>query len=515
MSDGTPVHRGGGRRRIAALLVGVMVVVGVPAAVARLSRGGEEPASAVTVTASRDTYVDVDRASASFGTRTTIYADAQPTRAILLRFDVPALRAPIRSATLRLYVSGSNAAGLEVHAASPEWDEATVGWGAAPTAGPLVGSARSLAAGSWVDIPLTSRVVAGTPLGLWVATTGAQAIAVGAREGARPPELVLSVAGTPEPVPSGAVPTAPSATAPSATPPPTTAPATTAPPASAPAAAEVVVAAAGDIACAPSSGKFNDGEGTPTNCRQKATADLMLGIAGLDAVLALGDIQYDTGELSAYHGSYDRSWGRLKSITYPAVGNHEYLTRDAAGYFTYFGSRAGDPSTGYYSVDLGAWHVVALNSNCSKVGGCGEGSPQLEWLRADLAAHPRACTLAFWHHPLFSSGQHGDNPGVAPLWEALDAAGAELVLAGHDHDYERFAPQDARGNADPRGMRQFVVGTGGKNHYRVGDLQPNSEAHSDDTYGVLRLTLRADGYDWAFLPEPGKVFTDSGSGTCG
>ena len=196
-------------------------------------------------------------------------------------------------------------------------------------------------------------------------------------------------------------------------------------------------------------------------------------------------------------------------------GNHEYLTRAANGYFSYFGAAAGDPATGYYSFDVGAWHVVALNSNCSAVGGCASGSPQERWLRADLAAHPAACTLAYWHHPRFSSGEHGNEPAYDAFWRDLYAAGADVVLNGHDHDYERFAPQDPSGGSDlARGVREFVVGTGGKNHYRFLTLQPNSQVRDATTFGVLELTLHRTSYDWRFLPEPGKTFTDSGSAVC-
>ncbi len=280
-----------------------------------------------------------------------------------------------------------------------------------------------------------------------------------------------------------------------------------------PAGAKVVVAA-GDIACDPHSGNFQHGSGRGDNCHMQATADLVQQLQP-DTVLALGDNQYERGSLEKFLASYELSWGAFKAITRPAVGNHEYLDRDAAGYFDYFGDAAGAPDEGYYSFDVGSWHLVALNSNCSKVGGCAAGSPQETWLRADLAAHAARCTLAYWHHPRYSSGQHGNFATTEPLWQALMEAGAEIVLSGHDHDYERFAPQDAHGNLDTaNGIRQFVVGTGGKNHYPMNHPRPNSEVRNDDAYGVLRLTLRPDGYDWLFVPEPGKSVQDSGSADC-
>jgi len=287
------------------------------------------------------------------------------------------------------------------------------------------------------------------------------------------------------------------------------------PPPPPPAAPDPVVAAAGDIACDPSDGNFMGGLGSPVACHMMATSDLILGLPNLAAVLALGDTQYDSGALPAFMGSFDPTWGRLKPLIHPALGNHEVQTTNADGYFQYFGAAAGPPLEGWYSYDIGAWHLIVLNANCPGTGGCGLGSPQEQWLQADLAAHQNLCTLAYWHQPRFSSGQHGDDTATDALWQDLYAAGAEIVLNGHDHDYERFAPQTPTGAADPvGGIREFVVGTGGKDHSGQGTLQPNSEVMNVDTFGVLVLTLHPAGYDWQFLPEPGMTFTDSGSGTC-
>lgn len=283
----------------------------------------------------------------------------------------------------------------------------------------------------------------------------------------------------------------------------------------APAAAQPVkVVAAGDISCDPADPSYNGGNGTATACRMKATSDLALALAP-DAVLLLGDNQYENGSLAKYQASYDPSWGRLKAITYPIPGNHEYLTAGAAGYYTYFGAAAADPAQGWYSFDLGGWHIVALNSNCAQVGGCGPGSPQGQWLAADLAAHPGVCTLAYWHHPRFSSGPHGNDAISAPFWDALYAARADLVLVGHDHGYERFAPQTPAGAADPaKGIRQIVVGTGGKNLTGIVAVKANSEVRRYDTFGVLGLTLHPNGYEWRFEPAGGGAFTDSGVSLC-
>lgn len=277
-----------------------------------------------------------------------------------------------------------------------------------------------------------------------------------------------------------------------------------------------VIAAAGDIACDPKSTNYNGGNGTADACHMKATSDLLVN-ANLAAVLPLGDNQYETGQLSAFFESYDPTWGRVKSISRPVPGNHEYYDLNATkGYYSYFGAAAHASSKGYYSYDIGSWHIIALNSNCSShVKGCGAGSAQERWLKADLAGHPNTCTLAYWHHPRFSSGKHGNDSTYDAFWKDLYAAGVDVILNGHDHDYERFAPQSPSGAADAtRGIRQFVVGTGGKNHYSFESIQPNSEVRNSDTYGVLKLTLHPKSYTWQFVPEAGKTFTDSGSASC-
>ena len=274
-----------------------------------------------------------------------------------------------------------------------------------------------------------------------------------------------------------------------------------------------IVAAAGDIACDPENAAFNGGQGSPRSCRMLATSDLLVG-ASLDAVLPLGDTQYDYGSLPAFTASYDPTWGRVKAITRPVIGNHEYGTPRANGYFRYFGRAAGPPGRGYYSFDLAAWHVVVLNGNCS-LAPCRAGSRQEQWLRADLLAHTNRCTLALWHQPLFSSGLSGGVRLVRPFWDDLYAAGADLVLNGHDHDYERFAPQRPSGILDEaRGIREFVVGTGGASFGPWRVIRPNSEVRENRTFGVLKLTLLPSTYEWQFVPVVGSPFTDSGSGSC-
>jgi hypothetical protein len=262
-------------------------------------------------------------------------------------------------------------------------------------------------------------------------------------------------------------------------------------------AVDTVLVGAGDIASCSSSG-------------DEATAALLDTIDG--TVFAAGDNAYPNGATTDYSGCYAPSWGRHKFRTHPAPGNHEYRTPGAAGYYAYFGAAAGDTARGYYSFELRDWHVVALNSNLAM----SAGSAQEQWLRADLAANTKPCTIAYWHHPRFSSGStHGNATATQPLWQALYDAGAEIVISGHEHNYERFAPQTPDGTADPaRGIREFVVGTGGSSHYGFGTPIANSEIRDGATYGVLKLVLHPTGYDWAFVPAAGGTFTDSGSAAC-
>ena len=265
------------------------------------------------------------------------------------------------------------------------------------------------------------------------------------------------------------------------------------------AAGDPVLVGAGDIAGCDTTG-------------DEQTAKLLDNIPG--TVFTLGDNAYNSGTAAQFANCYDPTWGRHKARTKPSVGNHEYLTSGASGYFNYFGSAAGDPKKGYYSYDRGTWHVIVLNSNCSQVS-CAAGSPQEKWLRADLATHPNKCTLAYWHAPLYSSGQHGNSTSVRPFWQALYQANSDVVLSGHDHSYERFAPQNPYGAFDSaRGIREFVVGTGGAYLRPFETIEANSQSRDASTPGVLKLTLNSGGYAWKFVPVAGKTFTDSGTASC-
>ncbi len=268
----------------------------------------------------------------------------------------------------------------------------------------------------------------------------------------------------------------------------------------------VVVAAAGDIADCAGAG-----------CASARTARRVARIDA-DLVLTLGDNQYPRGGYRDFMAEYDRTWGRFRSLTSPVPGNHEYLRPAARGYFRYFGARAGGRDRGYYSQDVGSWHLVALNSgngSCRPVR-CGRDSAQVRWLRRDLRRADARCLLGYWHHPPWSGGQHGNNGRVRVLWRVLARHGADLVLNGHDHDYERFARRNASGAAAPDGVRQFVVGTGGA-ELRPFGAPPGAlvERRIAGRHGVLRLALGDDSYRWRYLPGRGAALDAGGPVGCG
>lgn len=319
--------------------------------------------------------------------------------------------------------------------------------------------------------------------------------------GGRAPGPVAGVSASPRASTSGspAAP-APASTAPSPAAPSGSggAPSPAAPTASPP--GDPVLVGAGDIASCDLDG-------------DEATARLLDGIPG--TVFTAGDNAYENGTAKDFADCYGPTWGRHKDRTRPAAGNHEYQTPDAAGYTGYFGAAAtnADGKT-WYSYELGTWHIIVLDSNCGAVGGCDAGSEQGRWLAADLAASTARCSLAIWHHPRFSSGEHGNDQSVAPFWQALYAAGADVVINGHDHDYERFSPQNPDGVKDgERGIRQFVVGTGGAAIRRFTQDAANSELRVALTHGVIKLTLHSGMYQWSWLPTSGQV-SDSGSQLC-
>jgi len=264
------------------------------------------------------------------------------------------------------------------------------------------------------------------------------------------------------------------------------------------------LALVGDIACA-----------SPTpigdRCHQSATYAIAKKM-NPDRVLVIGDTQYPDGALRLYKQSYAKSWGKFKPITFPVPGNHEYKTRDAAGYFDYFGAAAGTRKQGWHASTVGGWRLIGLNSVCDQVGGCEAGSPQSKWLANDLKRNAKSCTLAIWHYPRFSSGPHGNHPNLAHLWSQLNAASAEVVFSGHDHDYERLTAMTSDGKESSSGLPSFVVGTGGVKRYPSFTAGPGSLAHNRG-YGVMQLDLYSHGYSWKFVQTDGKI-ADSGSAAC-
>lgn len=259
---------------------------------------------------------------------------------------------------------------------------------------------------------------------------------------------------------------------------------------------EAVLLAAGDIAQC----------GVPGAALTAAVIEQTPGV-----VLAVGDLAYPKGSPKDFERCFAPTWGKFKERILPAPGNHEYLTPGAAGYFEYFGNRAGEAGKSYYSVDIGQWHIVSLDSNID----AGPGSDQLRWLQKDLSENRLSCVLAFWHHPRFSSGWHGDNAGMAPAWKMLYERRASVVISGHDHNYERFAPLDANGRPNEgRGIRSFVVGSGGAKLVDFSVRGESSEAWNGSSWGVLKLSLYPDSYAWEFLPVGSGGFRDSGTGPC-
>jgi calcineurin-like phosphoesterase family protein len=446
----------------------------VAGAVALAGCGGSGPTTTATpgvlrLTTVEDAYVNADRPDQNYGAADVLRVDGSPAARAYLRFDLRSVQGAPTTARLRILATSDSDQGFVVSRAGEGWTEAALTFADAPAASDaLTIPSGPVSAGARTDVDVTRLVSGDGPLSLVLTAPGPTNVALASREAGAPAELVLDFRTSPPPPP--------------------------------PRGGEASLVAVGDIA----------------DCRStadEATARLVARSPG--TLATLGDTVYESGSPQQFADCYAPAWGRFRNRTRPTIGNHEYLTRDAAGYFDYFGAASGAADRGYYSYDLGAWHVVVLNSNCARVGGCQHGSPQERWLAADLAAHPAMCTLAYWHHPRFSSGVHGDFEQMQDVWQTLEDAGADLVLTGHDHDYERFAPQTATGAADPaRGIVEFVVGTGGKNLRPIRDVRPNSVIRNDQTYGVLRLRLRPSGYDWRFAPVPGSSFSDSGSAAC-
>jgi acid phosphatase type 7 len=477
---------------IVALMSVLLVATGTHARPTLASAPAVARPESLTVEVEDDARVEEVRPEVNFGADSALRTDGggDPDVRSYLRFAVEGVTDDVRRATLRLYATSETADGPAVYETETEWTEGELTWATRPSrTSDAIDDRRAIEADAWVEYDVTNFVTTDGVYAFVLAADGGEGVDFSAREGARPPELVLTLdGGRAEAERSD----------------------------SAAAGESVTVVAAGDIACDPASGSFKDGLGTASNCRQEHTARLVEEIDPA-LVLGLGDMQYEEGTLDNYARSYDRSWGRFKDKTLVVAGGlHDFY--GGGDFYEYWGERAGPaPLRNWFSRDAGAWHLVFLNSYCDEVGGCEPGDPQYEWLRADLAASDAACTLAMWHEPRFTSGaRNGEDEDVDPLWDLLYEQGAELVLVGHEHNYERFAPMNGDGERDDAsGVREFVVGTGGKSLGADWEsIRPSSEVRQEEVYGVLRLTLRPDGYDWEFVAEPGQSFTDAGSGEC-
>ena len=480
-------NRGVGMRR------GLAAVLALLAMISLLGVAGVAQAASATITATEDTYTSQGNPDATHGSIGSLTVNGPSgERRAYVKFTVAGIPAGSSEVTavLRLSASTSSSATFTARAVPASWAESTLTWNNQPLLGAALASSSGVTAGQYQDLDVSSYVTGNGTFALAVTGSSTQArFSSTESTAASPPQLAVTWTAPTTPPPAGHDP---------------------------------LVAAAGDIACAPPATR------TSSSCHHHETASL-LAAGTYDAVLPLGDLQYECGQSSAYASVYDPAWGQFKSKSYPAAGDNEYgsqtcATPGASGYFSSFGGAASpnqpgctSACPGYYSYELGSWHVVVLNSNCSEpgVGGCGSTSPQGRWLAADLAAHPSQCTLAYWHVPRWTESG-GVSSASSFFVTTLYNAGAEVILSGHNHLYARFAPQSPAGAADPAsGIREFIVGTGGKSlHGLSRNPDPQVEARQNTTYGVLELTLHQTSYSWRFVPEAGRTFTDSGTQTC-
>ncbi|KOV81483.1 DNRLRE domain-containing protein [Nocardia sp. NRRL S-836] len=450
-------------RRRAPLAVLATVVV----TAATITASTSAQAATTTFTATADTYVDNGSTGTNYGTSGQLGVDNAPVKRTFLKFVVSGLTETVSSVKLRVHtddVSGAESpSGGTVRAMSDtSWSETGVTWNAQPGVdGATLGSLGSVSRNAWYEVDVTGLVTGNGTFAVAVTSSSSDGADFDSREsGATTAPRLVVTTGTP------------------------------------PATGDPVFVGAGDIA--------DSGTG------DSATAALLDTIQG--TVWTTGDNVYPDGTLSQFNSYYEPTWGRHKARTRPSPGNHDYNTSGASGYYSYFGSLAGPSGQGYYSYDIGNWHIVSLNSNITM----SAGSAQEQWLRQDLAASTKPCTAAYWHHPLFTSGaNHAPSTATKPLFQALYDYNADVVLFGHNHQYERFAPQNPSGGLDTaRGIRTFVAGMGGAGAYGFGTIKPNSEARNTGTRGVLKLTLHSNSFDWQFVPESGKTYADSGTTNC-
>ncbi len=434
-----------------------------------------QTSSPFTFTASSDAQVTEAEPDKNYGDTTYLQVDGNGNAHVesYILFAVSGLDGPVSSAILRLYNRGNGSPnGPEVYGTDASWTETEITWNnrPAPTTSAFANT-DNVGENAWIEYDVTSYVTGDGTYSFALVANSEDGLTFSSREDDQPPQLVVTTATNSVPVPDAVQ--APD------------------PAFSADAAASAVLVGAGDISSC-------------SNNNDEATAKLLDKISG--TVFTAGDNAYSSGTTTEYNNCYDPTWGRHKSRTKPVPGNHEYNTSGASGYFKYFNN-----ISSYYAYNLGSWRIYALNSEID----VSATSAQVKWLRSDLAANPRQCVLAYWHQPRWSSGsEHGSNSKYQTLWKTLYDAGAELIVNGHDHEYERFTQMNANGSAVRQGMREIVVGTGGAGLYKFGTILSTSQVHNSSTHGVLKLTLNATGYTWEFIPVAGKTFKDSGSTSC-
>lgn len=427
--------------------------------------------NALTFTAEADAHILQSAPSANYGTADDLPSDGDPDAAQIsyIRFSVNGIDEPVQNVKLRVFATNGSHDGPAVHFADSNWKEAGVDgitWNLQPTllSGPMENK-EAVEENSWLEYDVTAAVTGDGMYSFALVADSEQEVTFSSREGTEPPQLIVTTglaAPTPTPRPVSRVSTG-----------------------------DVTLVGAGDIA-------------TCDREEDELTAQLLDAIPG--TVFTVGDNAYVDGSYSEYLNCYEPTWGRHKARTKPSPGNHEYNTSGAAGYFQYFNNVAS-----YYAYDLGSWRIYALNSEIN----VSDSSDQVKWLKEDLAANPSQCVLAYWHTPRWSSGaKNGSQPALQSIWQILYDAGAELVVNGHEHNYERFAEMNGSGLEVSQGLREIVVGTGGAGLYDFGTPLAASEVRDNTSFGVLKLTLRTTGYEWEFVPAANSTFTDSGSGNC-
>ena len=449
---------------ILALALGVRPLLGVLNSSGHSSVGSIATTRTLRFTAIADTYVDSDHPYTNYGSSDQLTVDGSQVQEAFIKFDVRGVDGRVTAAVIQLHVlnASPNSGGSIAQMSDVNWSESEVTYNSRPAiSGVTLSTLGPVSRTGVATFDVSQANIQNGLVSFGIISHQHDEAGYASREHGDGPELILTVQSK------------------------TTDRAVTT--------SDPVLVGAGDI-------------GSCDNKGSQETAQLLASIPG--TIFTAGDNVYPNGSASDFNRCFQPSWGQFQDRIRPAAGNHDYETSGASGYFGYFGAVAGSPDAGYYSYDLGTWHIVVINSNIAR----DARSPQYAWLEQDLAAHRGANILAYWHHPRYSSGENGDNVSMDPIWDLLCDAHTDVVIVGHDHDYERFAPINKDGQQDDTsGIREFVVGTGGASHDNLRHVEPNSEIRNFDTFGVLKLTLHAHSYDWQFIPVAGQTFTDSGS----